>query len=134
MQSIYVYHGVPVNCRQTFTSQIKDLISDKFKDKVGFKRALGIHGAGNILHSTDVNPLDYSLATICGDSLRDDDITKAFAKMIHRKIERKKSCDDDQRTSHVSFENLVYQLDEYEPMKEIYNVIAMSLNPSCKKK
>ena len=94
---------------------------------------MGIHGAGNILHSTDVNPLDYSLATIRGDGLRDDDITKAFAKMIHRKIERKKSSDDDQRTSHVSFENLVDQLDEYEPMKEIYNVIAMSLNPSCKK-
>ena len=94
---------------------------------------MGIHGAGNILHSTDVNPNDYSLATIRGDGLRDDDITKAFAQMIHRKIERKKSCDDDQRTSHVSFENLVDQLDEYEPVKEIYNVIAMSLNPSCKK-
>jgi len=135
MQSLYVYHGVPAHSRKTFTSQIKDVISSKFKEKVGFKRASGIHGAGNILHSTDVSPLDYSLATIRGAVLRDDEITKAFARMIHRKIKCKKSCDDDKSAAHVhvSFEGLVQQLDEHEPMQEIYNAIAMSLNPSCKK-
>ena len=135
MQNLYVYHGVPAHSRKTFTSQIKDLISSKFKEKVEFKRASGIHGAGNILHSTDVNPLDYSLATIRGAGLRDDNITKAFARMVHRKITRKKSCDDDKSAAHVhaSFENLVGQLDEHEPMQEIYNAIAMSLNPSFKK-
>ena len=56
---IFVYHGVPAHSRKTFTSQINDLMSSKFKAKVGFKRASGIHGAGNILHSTDVNSLDF---------------------------------------------------------------------------
>ena len=135
MQSLYVYHGVPARSPKTFTSQIKDLISSKFKEKVGFKRASGIHGAGNILHSTDVNPLDYSLATIRGAGLRDDDITKAFARMILRKIARKKNCHDDEGAApvHVSFENLTEQLDEHEPMPEIYNAISMSINPFCKK-
>ena len=82
-----------------------------------------------------MNPLDYPLATIRGVGLRDDDITKAFARMIHRKIERKKNFhnDDSAAPVHVSFEKLVEQLDENEPMQEIYDAIAMLLNPSCKK-
>ena len=33
MQSLYIYYGVPAHSRKTFTSQIKDLISSKFKEK-----------------------------------------------------------------------------------------------------
>eukprot|EP00794_Sanderia_malayensis_P005820 gene5820-6517_t len=138
LQSLYDFHVVPIEgaSRKTFASQVKDMILRKFEGKVDFARASGVRGSGNILHSVDVNPLDYSLATLQGAGLRDDDITKAFANMINRKVKclkQKQLAEGQVRNEQISFDELVAQLDEHEPLQQIYNAIGLSLHPSAKK-
>eukprot|EP00794_Sanderia_malayensis_P006503 gene6503-7248_t len=132
MQTLYDEHMVPLTYRKTHTSQIKELIFSKLGDKVGFTRAAGVHGSGNIIYSASVNPLDYSLATIRGAGLRDNEIIKVFAKMINRKIKYRADANNSPESSTFSFDDMIQGLEKHEPIPELYNVIAMSLNPSCK--
>ena len=44
----------------------------------------------NLQHSTDISPLTYTEATLKVHGLRGDDIAKAFANLIRRKLSKKK--------------------------------------------
>ena len=48
-------------------------------------------GKQNVAHSSTVNPLTYSLATLRGIGLREVDLTKAFSRLIHRKLSQRTS-------------------------------------------
>ena len=39
-----------------------------------------------MVHAHEMNPVDYSIASIIGAGLRDKEIAIYFAKMIHRRI------------------------------------------------
>ena len=73
------------------TCEMKTLIGAQFGDGIDFYPS----GRNIIVHNSRVNPCEYSLATIKGRGLRDDDIIKAFGAMIRRKVmerkERKKA-------------------------------------------
>ena len=51
----------------------------KFRDNLQFIPAHGIHGNPIIVHSVEVNPVDYAMASIIGAVLRDQEITLPFA-------------------------------------------------------
>ena len=48
-------------------------------------------GNHDTVHSINVDPLLYSHATIKGHGLREDDIVKAFANLVRRKLDDTKS-------------------------------------------
>ena len=51
-----------------------------FWDNLQFIPAYGIHGNPIIVHSVEVNPVDYAMASIVGAGLRDQEITLPFEK------------------------------------------------------
>ena len=51
-----------------------------FWDNLQFIAAHGIHGNPIIVHSVEVNPVDYAMASIVGDGLRDQEINLPFEK------------------------------------------------------
>ena len=52
--------------------------------------------------------------------------------MINRKIKYRADANNSPESSTVSFDDMIQGLEKHEPIPELYNVIAMSLNPSCK--
>ena len=70
----------------TKTATLKLRLSDKFGDSIDY------HKIGNrlVVHSSTVNPLSYSAATIEGHGLRESDQTKAFARLIRARYHRDK--------------------------------------------
>ena len=51
-----------------------------FRDNLQFIPAHGIHGNPVIVHSVEVNPVDYAMASIVGAGLRDQEINLPFEK------------------------------------------------------
>ena len=60
--------------------------------------------------------------------MRDREITLAFAQMIHRKVK----TNEIKQEFPIFVDKLIDQLDSYDPMKEIFNVISLSTNPKFK--
>ena len=77
-------HGIcpPIN----HTSALKKKIANEFPERIGFYST--VHQV--IVYSNDMNPLDYTAATIKGHGLRDEDFIRACATMIKRKLDKKR--------------------------------------------
>ena len=75
-----------------------------------------------------MNPTDYPLASLVGDGLRDAEITVVFAGMINRKIKTREA----KMKFPVSLDTSIENLDTYNPVKEIFNVISYSVDPRWK--
>ena len=69
----------------TKTCMLKKRLTEKFGDLIDF------HMLGNrlVVHSTAMNPISYSAATIQGNGLRESDLTKAFSRLIRRKLSQR---------------------------------------------
>ena len=76
------------------------------------------------MHSNDVNPCEYSLATLHGCGLRDEDLAKSFGKMIRCKLAVK---EEKQHQWPLSPEELIAKLDEG-PLPDLYNTIYYSID------
>ena len=76
-----------------------------------------------IVHSNDVNPCEYSLATLHGCGLRDDDLAKAFGRMVRRKVAVKEK---EHHQWPLSPEELIAKLDDG-PLPDLYNAIYYSI-------
>ena len=63
------------------TSALKKKIVNEFQERIGFYSTVN----QVIVYSNDMNPLDYTAATIKGHGLRDEDLKRACATMIKRK-------------------------------------------------
>ena len=80
LYEIYCVEGKADDNKKT-----KSFLLTNFRDNLQFTPAHGIHGNPIIVHSVEVNPVDYTMASITGAGLRDKEITLAFAKMINHK-------------------------------------------------
>ena len=118
-----------LNCgRESSAKSLKKLIIDLVGNQICFSPSIGLHGSPLVVHASDVIPVDCALASIVGCGLRDSEITLAFAQMVHRKLK----ANETKQEFPISIEKLIDQLDSYEPMKELFNAIALSTNPSMK--
>ena len=78
----------------------------------------------NAVHSINVDPLLYSYATIKGHGLREDDIVKAFANLVRRKLDN-----PNQMKWPPKAKNFIECVENSKPLTCIYNAIIWSTNP-----
>ena len=76
-----------------------------------------------IVHPSGVNPVLYSAATLKGYGLQEDDLTKAFSRLIRRKISQREPI-----AFPPEAQDLIDLLDPYKPLSSIYNAISWSNN------
>ena len=102
------------------TSTLKVYLSKMFPESIAFFPS----SKYLLVHPIDINPCTYSVATLHGFGLRDADLTKAFGKMIRRKLEELKSSGE---TWPLTPDELLAKLDTG-PLPELYNSIYFSIH------
>ena len=103
----------------TKTTTLKLRLSVKFGNSIDFHK----NRKRLVVHSSTVNPLSYSAATIEGHGLLESDLTKAFARLIRRKVSQRQAIKWPME-AHKPF----IQLDSHKPLQCIYNAICWSIN------
>eukprot|EP00794_Sanderia_malayensis_P016277 gene16277-17916_t len=107
----------------TETKSLRRLLEKELGDQIGFFPS----GIYRIVHSTDINPCEYSVATLHGCGLRSEDHVRAFGRMIREKIKLKQK----QRYDFpLTSEEFIKSLDEG-PLPELYNAIFYSMHDSA---
>ena len=107
------------------TFNLKQKLIEKFGESIDFhvvERRLIVHPSG-------VNPVLYSAATLKGYGLQENDLTKAFSRLIRRKISQREPI-----AFPPEAQDLIDLLDTYKPLSCIYNAISWSINPKRSKK
>ena len=104
----------------TRTCMLKNILFQKYGDDIRF----GKIGNKIVVHASDVSALDYSMATMQGRGLREGDLTKAFSRLIRRKISERQSLN-----WPLEANELFDLLENYKPLQCIDNAIAWSINP-----
>ena len=79
-----------------------------------------------LLHPIDINPCTYSIAALHGCGSRDTDLTKAFRRMLRRKLQERQKGDI---TWPLTPEELLSRINA-EPLPETYNAIYFSIHES----
>eukprot|EP00794_Sanderia_malayensis_P019707 gene19707-21653_t len=95
-----------------------------------FSERLGFYPSGRqvIIYSSDMNPIEYMAATLKGHGLRDEDLIKACAAMIRRKMEARV---EDECSWPCDPNELIEQFDRG-PLADIYNMIYATIDKSYK--
>eukprot|EP00794_Sanderia_malayensis_P016364 gene16362-18007_t len=107
----------------TETKSLRRLLEKELGDQIGFFPS----GIYRIFHSTDINPCEYSVATLHGCGLRSKDHVRAFGRMIREKIKLKQK----QRYDFpLTSEEFIKSLDEG-PLPKLYNAIFYSMHDSA---
>ena len=81
-----------------------------------------------IVSSIEVNPCQYSVATLHGFGLSDNDIIRSFARMFRRKLQICNQLRESWPMNIDNIENFVQK----DPLPELYNAIYTTTNPSFK--
>ena len=106
--------------------ELKDLLSKSFGNHIAYYKE-GVTSKV-IVHSVIVNPCQYAVATMKGAGLRDDDLTKAFARLVRRKLKA-----SELQSWPISPEELLHRLDDAGPLTFIFNAIVWTVNPAFAK-
>ena len=107
----------------TNTRSLKHFIIKKHEDNISFFPK----GKYLLVHASEMNPCEYTLATLYGCGLRDQDLTRAFGKMIRRKVA---SFDDDIQWP-LTPKKLLEVMDKG-PIPELFNAIYYTMHDSGK--
>ena len=81
---------------------MKYFLEENVKELICFKPACCIQRNLIVVHTHDVNPVDYVIASIIGAGLRDDEIMISLSKKIRLKIKAQETG----TTFRLSAENL----------------------------
>ena len=101
------------------TLSLRRIIEKNIPEKISFH----LIGKKLMAYSTDINPCIYLAATLEGNGIRDEELTRGFAKMIRKKVAKK------EQKWPITPEELLLSLDSKGPFRELYNVIAWSMHP-----
>ena len=123
IENMSTENGLQESCIK-YTYDLKSKLQDRFGELISFYKA----GRNLIVHPTSINPCMYAVATLKGAGLRDDDLTKAFANMIRRKLKKQSS-----EEWPITAEELITRLDSSGPMTYLYNAIAWTVIPQSPK-
>ena len=80
------------------------------------------------MFSIEVNPCQYSVATLDGFGLSDNDIIRSFARMVRRKLQTSNQLRESWPMSIDDIENFIQR----GPLPEVYNAIYATIKPSFK--
>ena len=112
------------------TRGLRRLLEKRFGDELAYFNT----GRNCIVHYCEINPCEYSVATIKGKGIRDDDIIRAFGALVRRKIEERKE-EKKREACEESFpyppERVIEMIDDG-PLPELYNAMYATLFPSFK--
>ena len=97
----------------TSTATLKRRLVAEFGDEIGFFST----GKYVIVHSSAINPCEYSVATLKGHCLKDEDFLRSFANFIKRKVKER-----NYEPPPLSAYSLMESFDNG-PLPELYNVI-----------
>ena len=106
------------------TKELKRRLIEKFDEKIWFFPS----GKQLIVFSIEVNPCQYSVATLDGFGLSDNDIIRSFARMARQKLQTCNQLRESWPMSIDDIENFVQR----GPLPELYNAIYATINPSFK--
>ena len=106
------------------TKELKRRLLEKFDEKIGFFPSV----KQLIVSSIEVNPCQYSVATIDSFDLSDNDIIRSFARMARRKLQTCNQLRESWPMSIDDIENFVQR----GPLPELYNAIYATINSSFK--
>ncbi len=100
-------------------------IEEEFGEHISFRSA----SIYVLVYASDTNPCDYAVATLRGQGLRDDDLIRAFGRMIRRRLQ----CRDEQPTKlPLTAEEFFLELDRGPP-PDLYNAIFYTIKDDAKK-
>ena len=102
------------------TKYLKTHIEQTFPDEIAFSK---VGQKKQVLHSNTVGPVTYVEAALKGHGLREFDLTKAFARLVRRKLANRHPL-----TWPPTTEELCESLETFFPLECIFNAIALSLN------
>jgi len=105
--------------------ELKDLLSKSFGNQIAYYKGVT---SKVVVHSVIVNPCQYAAATMKGAGLRDDDLTKAFARLVRRKLKASAL-----QSWPISPQELLHRLDDAGPLTFIFNAVAWTVNPAFAK-
>ena len=82
-----------------------------------------------IVHSGDMNPLDYTTSTIKGHGVHIDNLSRAYAKSIRKGLKIKREVQE----PHWPFKpDEVMEKLNIEPIKELCNLVYPNIDPCYK--
>ncbi len=105
------------------TKYLKTHLEQTFQDEIAFSK---VGQKKQVLHSNSVGPVAYVEAALKGHGLREVDLTKAFARLVRRKL-----ADRHPLNWPPTTEELCESLETFLPLECIFNAIALSLNDKC---
>eukprot|EP00794_Sanderia_malayensis_P018600 gene18600-20470_t len=118
----YGLKEAPITLKHTY--QVKAKLIEQFGDRIEFGKV----GRSDVVYPSGANPLQYSLATLHGRGLREDDLVKALAKLVNRKLSGK-----ERQSWPPDPKELLSSLDNSGPLRCLYNAISWSINPKREK-
>eukprot|EP00794_Sanderia_malayensis_P002887 gene2888-3341_t len=104
----------------TSTSTLKRKLVAEFGDQIEFFPV----GKYIIVHSCTVNPCEYSVATLKGHCLKDEDFVRSFGNFIRKKI-KQRNYESLPQSPDALIENF-----DNGPLPELYNVIYATMYPN----
>ena len=105
---------------------MKEKLLDHFGEKIQFTKV----GNKNVLNFSDLSPLTHTEATLKGNGLREEDIAKAFANLIRRKLSEKKDFEKTCRFKPSIPSEFLISLHERNPFSCLFYAISWSINPT----
>ena len=104
-----------------FISALKTHLQDAFADLVSFLKV----GKFQVVHSSLLGRVFYFEATLKGHGMREDDLTKAFARLVQRKLE------DKDKIEWPPTPNQMFKcIETLTPLSCNFNAISWSINPN----
>ena len=113
--------STPITLRHTY--QLKKVLLTELEDKI----TIVSYGKSDAVISKEMDPLAYSYATVRGNGLREEDVTKAFSNLVRRKIDKTDSPQWPPKP-----DEFLQSLKNSRPLNCIFNAIVWSLNPKRK--
>ncbi len=107
------------------TRTLRRKIEEEFGEHISFRSA----SKYVLVYASDTNPCDYAVATLRGQGLRDDDLIRAFGRMIRRKLQCR---DEKSRKWPLTAEEFFLELDRGPP-PDLYNAIFYTISDDAKK-
>ena len=110
-------YGIESPIKQT--KYLRNELQRRFPDEIDFAPV----GKYIIVYMSDMNPCEYSIATLKGQGLCDSDHIKSFSNCVRRKIESLSFKD-----LPTSLDELIEEFDKSEPTPDLYNVIYATMH------